>query len=107
VDKEFLKSLNVKLKENFTLISGVIKETNPNYKKIYGILSRRTSSISKILNVKERKKIGNHFGQCSSYIHMSLNRLFASDERFKEAMCYDFLYNFLSTEKRIEQSNRK
>lgn len=32
-----------------------------------------------------------------SYIHMSMNRLFKSDNRKHELVCYDFLYNYYNT----------
>lgn len=100
--KDFLKSLNAKLKSNYSLIAGIITEKDVSHKKLYQILTSREKEISQILNTGEKDKIKNNYAQFSSYIHMSLNRLFASDERFKEAMSYDLLYNFLLAEKNVK-----
>jgi thiopeptide-type bacteriocin biosynthesis protein len=105
-DKDFLKSMNQKLKANYRKISALIKETDADYNNLYKILSSRSAAIFSLLDSSEKEKISRNSGACSSYIHMSLNRLFASDERLKEAMCYDLLYNFLVAEKRIARSGK-
>jgi thiopeptide-type bacteriocin biosynthesis protein len=99
-DKEFLKSLNLKLKNDYKLMSAIIAEFEPNFHAIYQILSLRDRNISEIVSDNEKKRIKSSHAQLFSYIHMSINRLFASDQRFKEAISYDLLYNFLLGQKK-------
>lgn len=103
-NKDFMRSINQKLKANYGKIAALIYETDTDYKSLYMIFSKRCAAISSLLNSSDKEKISMDFGICSSYIHMSLNRLYTSDERLKEAMCYDLLYNFLVSEKRIKKS---
>lgn len=98
--KDFLKSMNVKLKNGYTFINSIITENDPDYQALYSIFSARQESFATLLKPTESKKIKSHYGQLSSYIHMSTNRLFSSDQRLKEAMSYDLLYNYLLAQKK-------
>lgn len=104
-NKDFLKSMNIKLRGNIQLIDSVISETNPDFTTLYKILNQRRSHIVSALHDKEKEKLRHDYGQCSSYIHMSLNRLFASDQRLKEAMIYDLLFNYLVIAKKLKHLN--
>lgn len=99
-NKEFLKSMNAKLKKNHKLMNSIMNETNIELQELFKIFKVREKKITSILKPIEKIKIRKDFGHLSSYIHMSLNRLFSSDQRFKEAICYDLLYNFLIYQKK-------
>lgn len=105
-NKEILKSLNLKMKTNHTLIDGIIKESNPDFRVLYKIIDGRDNSFAKILTLSERKKICRDKSQLFSYIHMSINRLFASDQRLKEAVSYDLLHNYLLMQSKMNKGKQ-
>lgn len=51
-----------------------------------------------ILDLQIKNKLKIEYNSLNiSYIHMSMNRLFKSDNRQHELVCYDFLYNYYNT----------
>ena len=96
-NKEFLKSLNLKFKNSFKQIQAIFSDQEPRMSPISDALDELRHEVLAILSTNELKILRKSRLQCSSYIHMSLNRLFASDERLKEAMCYDLLHKYLTT----------
>lgn len=94
-DKEFLKSVNRKLRASVLSIDDIILEKDRQYVVIYDLLSKRDYFIKSTLTDNELRKIKNKVSELASHIHMSINRLFSSDQRLKEGIVYDLLYNYL------------
>ena len=79
------------------------REENPDFAPILDILDEKTANTEKvaktILNHKNSGTLAmelNHL--MGSYIHMLMNRLFKSNNRMHEMVCYDFLYRYYKSE---------
>ncbi|WP_158712892.1 thiopeptide-type bacteriocin biosynthesis protein [Parabacteroides pacaensis] len=99
------KQFNSKYRENKSLIERVLKESTEDEKMV---------ALSSVIRKRDRKLILlasgiNHKLKCdhqeknieallSSYIHMTMNRLFRSKNRVHELLLYDFLARYYTSE---------
>lgn len=79
------------------------REDNPDYAPILDILDAKTLTTEKtaqgILSHKENDSLEMELDNLmSSYIHMLMNRLFKSNNRLHEMVCYDFLHRYYTSE---------
>ncbi len=87
------------LREDINDFMVFTKKTNPNFKSIIDVLDDKTNDIKdivvKILEYNKNKLLQMELDDLiSSYIHMLMNRLFKSNNRLNEMVCYDFLYRY-------------
>lgn len=60
--------------------------------------------VNQILLFKEQKKLTTSFDDLNStFIHMSMNRLFPSKNRQHELIIYDFLYHYYTTQAKLKK----
>lgn len=89
VEKNTKKQLDRIYSENQEIISQFLNTKK--IKKTYLI----KKSASEILNLKESNLLTIDFNSLmSSYIHMSINRLFIGDNRMHELITYDFIWRY-------------
>ncbi len=100
------KQLDAKYRANRGKISDFMvftREENPDFAPILDILDEKTANTEKvakaILNHRDsgtlKMELNNLMG---SYIHMLMNRLFKSNNRMHEMVCYDFLHRYYKSE---------
>lgn len=99
------KQFNVKFRENRNIIENVLNDkiSNEYFRKLCKPIKKRSEHLSPIidqLHLKLRKHRKNKQTNklLSSYIHMSLNRLFISKSRIHELVLYDFLKRYYISE---------
>ncbi|MGC5744582.1 thiopeptide-type bacteriocin biosynthesis protein [Chryseobacterium sp. NFX27] len=101
-----------KLRNHFYSEFNIEKNTKKQFDRLYNenkhaidaFLSKKTKKInkapladaaSKILSLKEKKRLNvDFYSMVSSFIHMSLNRLFTGDNRMHELVAYDFIWRY-------------
>ena len=79
------------------------RDNNPDFAPILDVLDVKTknsvASAKAILSHKENSTLELDLDNLmSSYIHMLMNRLFKSNNRLHEMVCYDFLYRYYKSE---------
>nr|WP_297169238.1 thiopeptide-type bacteriocin biosynthesis protein [uncultured Dysgonomonas sp.] len=107
--KQFNSKFRENKKEIESLLNGI--NHNPDFNFLTDLLKKRSKSFRPIvLLIKENIKPStiNLNSLISSYIHMTLNRLFRSKNRLHELVIYDFMYRYYTSEiakLKIQQSN--
>lgn len=99
------KQFNVKFRNNKNVIENVLnnKISNEYFSKLCKPIKERSEHLSPVINTLHLK-MGKHRKNkstnklLSSYIHMSLNRLFISKSRLHELVLYDFLKRYYTSE---------
>lgn len=102
MDRFLKKQLDDKFRKERDKINeylGLTKETNPDYAPILEVFGTYTIEINPIAGeIKTLINKGNFTVEIrsllSSFIHMTINRLFKSKNRVHEMVCYDFLYRY-------------
>ncbi|MEM1337012.1 MAG: thiopeptide-type bacteriocin biosynthesis protein [Bacteroidota bacterium] len=89
-------------RENIEAFMLFTKDTNPDYEPILSNLSEKNQAIRPLTErisilIKERKPGLVLDDLLGSYTHMLLNRLFKSQNRLNEMVCYDFLFRYYRT----------
>ena len=99
------KQFNVKYRENKNLIETVMynKKTSDNFSRYLKPIKERSENLRPTiyklsLKLKKADKSVSMKTLVSSYIHMSLNRLFLSKNRIHELVLYDFLKRYYTSE---------
>ncbi|WP_165026966.1 thiopeptide-type bacteriocin biosynthesis protein [Dysgonomonas sp. ZJ279] len=99
------KQFNLKFRSNKNIIEGVLRNTitDENFLKLNIPIKKRSKELAPVikqLNIKlERNKIDIPVSSLlSSYIHMTINRLFRSKNRLHELILYDFMYRYYTSE---------
>lgn len=105
-----------KLRNHFYSEFNIEKNTKKQFDKLYAenknriddFLNKKNKKInkkliadcaSKILDLKEKKLLNvDFYSLISSFIHMSLNRLFVGDNRMHELVTYDFIWRHYKKE---------
>ncbi len=91
----YTKQLNNKYRINSPLIEQTINRSNKNIESFIPIIDQRTYMISKIVSEKNIEHSINDL--ISSLIHMSMNRLFISNNKANEVVLYYLLSKFYSS----------
>lgn len=91
VDKKFSKKLNLKYQITKNKLEQFMSQDIDNlYLPLTDILKVRDGMLKPVIS-----KINNpDFKLVSSYVHMTINRLFRDKQRLHELVCYDFLYRY-------------
>lgn len=99
------KQFNTKFRENKKAVESVLKNTitDENFIALQSPIKRRSKRLIPIieeLKSKKEKQQNNITinALLTSYIHMSLNRLFRSNNRLHELIIYDFMYRYYNSE---------
>ncbi|MFN1219663.1 thiopeptide-type bacteriocin biosynthesis protein [Chryseobacterium kwangjuense] len=94
IDKNTKKQFDKLYNENKQVIDAFLnKKTNTINKR------HMAESASEILRLKEKRLLTIDFHNLmSSFIHMSLNRLFIGDNRMHELVSYDFIWRYYKTQ---------
>lgn len=99
------KQFNIKFRENKNLIEAVLanKETSDDFGRYLKPIEKRSKHLRATINELNLKLIKSNKSDSvdtllSSYIHMSLNRLFISKNRIYELVLYDFLRRYYTSE---------
>ncbi|MBF0574774.1 thiopeptide-type bacteriocin biosynthesis protein [Dysgonomonas sp. GY617] len=107
------KQFNTKFRENKKAVESVLKNTitDENFIALQSPIKRRSKRLIPIieeLKSKKEKQQNNITinALLTSYIHMSLNRLFRSNNRFHELIIYDFMYRYYNSEIARAKNNR-
>ncbi|MCC9063589.1 thiopeptide-type bacteriocin biosynthesis protein [Flavobacterium piscisymbiosum] len=76
-----------------------IENNDSSMNSILQVKAKNTEkTVAEILYLKQNGKLLVDFDSLiSSYIHMSMNRLFRSSNRKHELICYEFLFNYYTT----------
>lgn len=109
-NKNNVKQFNSRFREHKGIVESVLDHTitEPDFVSLYPYIRRRTKKLIPIvrnlyMNIeKEHISINSLL---SSYIHMSLNRLFRSKNRLHELILYDYLYRYYTS--KIVQREKK
>lgn len=114
-----------KLRNHFYSEFNIEKNTKKQFDRLYNenkhaidaFLSKKTKKInkapladaaSKILSLKEKKRLNvDFYSLISSFIHMSLNRLFTGDNRMHELVSYDFIWRYYKKEHYFHTSTKE
>jgi thiopeptide-type bacteriocin biosynthesis protein len=102
-EKDIKKQLDRVFINNQQLInktfSAPINKSNPVTKSIFSHKKEIKKNINSILNINKAGNLQTEkFNLLSSYIHMSVNRLFISNHRLHELTLYDFLWRIYKKE---------
>lgn len=99
------KQFNAKFRHNRKTIESVLNKTinDSNFQSLILPLkkkSRKLKPIISLINKKTKlsKAVIDINSLLSSYIHMSMNRLFRSKNRLHELIIYDFMYRYYTSE---------
>lgn len=99
------KQFNAKYRDNKNVIESVLNDKiiHGNFNKLCKLIKKRSLSLSPIvcqlqLKLKAQNKETKMESLLSSYIHMTLNRLFISKNRIHELVVYDFLRRYYTSE---------
>jgi thiopeptide-type bacteriocin biosynthesis protein len=96
------KQFNTKFRENKKAIEAVLSNTlnEPAFISLYRPIKKRSKMLIpavKQIRIK-LKKSDNLNSLLSSYLHMTLNRLFRSKNRQHEMILYDFMFRYYTSE---------
>lgn len=101
---EFVQSkrINQSINDRYRLYRekiGKILDKSDDFKMLYEVLENKNKSLKRIAELiidldKKNKLIVDFNDLNSSYIHMLMNRLFPTDNRKMEMICYDFLHRY-------------
>lgn len=105
-DKYLRKQLEKKFRSNRVLLTDLLsveKENNEINKQLNKIISLRSAGIRKtveqIISLEESNKLNlNFYDLMGSYLHMTVNRLFRTNQRLHELVLYDFLKRYYISE---------
>ncbi len=99
----FLERMQLQFKEEFQVKKGTNKQLNLKYKNLESLLFETNtlktlhdlplkSQVSQLLKLKETQVLSVSIDSLlASFIHMTINRTFKSQQRLHEMMIYDFL----------------
>ena len=95
-DKYNSKQLNELYRNHKKIIEQVLDENHGNIlpSKVLSIIEERNRGLVDILKECDKKTLN-----VLSYIHMTMNRLFVSDNRTYELLIYNFLYRYYNSVK--------
>jgi len=104
-DEHNSKQFNTKYRSNKTIIESVLNNTidNKNFNSICSIMVNRSERLTPVVeSIKKKLKKKNVTitlnELLASYIHMMINRLFRSKNRFHELIIYDFMRRYYTSE---------
>jgi len=100
------KQLDVKYRsyrEKISKFMVLTPKNNPDFIPLLDLLDTNAKGIkslaTKILHYEKNKTLQMELNNLmNSYIHMLMNRLFKSNNRLNEMVCYDFLYRYYKSE---------
>lgn len=99
------KQFNTKFRENKKEVESVLNHTidDSNFRSLELPLKKKVKKIEPIiLQLKQKIELSqislDMNSLLSSYIHMSINRLFRSKNRLHELIIYDFMYRYYTSE---------
>ncbi len=96
----YTQQINRKYRENKSTISIILKDRiNSSLKEYLSLLEERMFRMApyakQIINLDKKKELKTHLNSLvNSIIHMTMNRLFRSQNRLHEMVIYNFLYKY-------------
>lgn len=102
------KSLNSKYREYKEVVNMIISHSynNQDFIKLSSLVEKRSKHL-KLLIIDTQINPANAKSNAHSYIHMTMNRLFNSQNRMYELLIYDFLKRFYESSIYVQNNNLK
>jgi thiopeptide-type bacteriocin biosynthesis protein len=96
------KQFNTKFRENKSIVESVLNDTfeKKDFVSLFNPIKKRTKTLTPVIKqIKMKLKKDQNLNELiKSYIHMMLNRLFLSKNRFHELILYDFMNRYYRSE---------
>jgi len=103
-DKKLSKQLNIKYQSLRASIESFMLKPNRDFNILLDLLSSKDEKLKRIANslmVDLKNENITKEDILSSYIHMTVNRLFRDKQRLHELVCYNCLYRFYEFQKNV------
>ncbi|MBE9468437.1 MAG: thiopeptide-type bacteriocin biosynthesis protein [Bacteroidetes bacterium] len=105
MNKSLKRQLDMKFRKERFVINNVLNRKNDSeseMKQLFELLNKKSSDIEQIVSYLLEKNVNNKLQAplddlLSSYIHMTMNRIFKSKQRVHEMVIYDFLYHYYTS----------
>ncbi|MDR0863466.1 MAG: thiopeptide-type bacteriocin biosynthesis protein [Candidatus Symbiothrix sp.] len=105
------KQFNTKFRENKKIVESVLNNVfnEQEFISLVQPIKKRTKQLIPVFEqIKIKSRKGSNVNELlKSYLHMTLNRLFCSNNRQHELILYDFMFRYYASEIAKEKYNKK